>query len=102
MALCLFCGAAGTLPSAGSRVNAPPLVEGCLWPCTLLQGLVVFYGLWGGTSCPHVALVAPARPPLAVAQDTVPLCWDQRCQPYTPEVGCPLLHLNGSASLKTG
>lgn len=50
MALCLFCGAAGTPPSGGFRVNAPPLVEGSLLPCTLLQALVVFYGLWGGTS----------------------------------------------------
>lgn len=102
MALCLFCGAAGMPPSVGSGVNAPPLVEGCLLPCTLLQGLVVLCGLWGGISCLHVALAAPARPPLAVGQDMVPLCWDQQCQPYTPEVGYSLSHLNGSASLKAG
>lgn len=98
MGLCLFCGAAGTPPSAG---NAPPWVEGYLLPCTLLQSLVVFYGLWGDTSCLHMALAALAMPPLAVAEDMVPLCWDQWCQLYTPEVGCPLLHLNGSASLKS-
>lgn len=52
----------------------PPLAEGYLLSCTLLQALLVFYGLWNGTSCPRVALVAPARPPLAVPQGMVALC----------------------------